>query len=234
MTGTVGQPLTVLTDTLTEVGVPTPPSFVLASTEVQAHPLVPEVRLHLANDPIELWEAAEEAMGRQELDPPFWASVWPGGIALARYLLDHPEVVSGRTVIDVATGSGVVAIAAALAGARCVVACDTDDLAVHAAVVNAGLNRVRLTARNADVRTVAPGGGALVTAGDVFYDRDISTAMLAGLTALAETGSEVLVGDPYRSFLPHDRLEPLTTFDVVVDIALEGQPFKTTLVSRLR
>lgn len=215
------------------MGQATPPPFVLASTEVQTHPFVPELRLRLAHDAIGLWEEAEEAMGRGELAPPFWASVWPGGLALARYLLQHPEMVLGRTVIDVATGSGVVAIAAALAGAGSVIAYDTDELAVQAAQTNACLNRVRVAVYQADVRVVSAPSRALVTAGDVFYDRDISAAMLEGLTALAKAGSEVLIGDPYRSFLPQDRLEPLATFDIGVDMAVESESLKTTLVARL-
>ena len=90
------------------MGKAAPPPFLLAFTDVRAHPMVPEIRLRLAGDTIALWGEAEEAMGRGELAPPFWASVWPGGVALARYLLDHPALVAGRTVIDVATGSGVV------------------------------------------------------------------------------------------------------------------------------
>ena len=211
----------------------TPPRFLLASTHVQTHPFVPEVRLHLANDSFGLWEEAAEAMGRGELAPPFWASAWPGGLALARYLLQHPEVALGRTVIDVATGSGVVAIAAAMAGARSVTAYDTDELAVYAAQMNVCLNRVNVAISKADVREVSAPSGALVTAGDVFYDRSISTAMLEGLTALAEAGAEVLIGDPYRLFLPQDRLEPLASFDVGVDMFLESDPVKTTLVARL-
>lgn len=211
----------------------TPPPFLLAFTEVQTHPFVPELRLRLAHDSFGLWEEAEEAMGRGELAPPFWASVWPGGLALARYLLQYPEIVLGRTVIDVATGSGVVAIAAALAGARSVAAYDTDELAVQMTQMNAVLNRVSITVDKADVRVVSAPSGALVTAGDVFYDRLISTAMLEGLTALAEGGAEVLIGDPYRSFLPQDRLEPLANFDVGVNMFLESDPVKATLVARL-
>lgn len=211
----------------------TPPSFVLAFTAVQAHPFVPELRLRLARDTMGLWEGAEEAMGRGQLAPPFWATVWPGGLALARYLLQRPETVLGRTVIDVATGSGVVAIAAALAGAGAVVACDTDDLAVGAVRTNASLNGVRVSAFQGDVRSVSASSGALVTAGDVFYDRDISTAMMEGLAGLAEAGAEVLVGDPYRSFLPLDRLEPLAEYQIGVDVAVESEPVKATLVARL-
>jgi len=208
-------------------------AFLAASTEVQTHPFVPEVSLHLAHDAFGLWEELAEAMGRGELAPPFWASVWPGGLALARYLLDHPEMVLGRTVIDVATGSGVVAIAAALSGARSVSAYDTNDLAVCAAQVNGRLNRVRVAVSNTDVRAVSAPSGALVTAGDVFYDRSISSAMLEGLTALAEAGAEILIGDPYRSFLPQGRLEPLANFNVGVDMFLESDPVKATLVARL-
>ncbi|MGH8979872.1 MAG: class I SAM-dependent methyltransferase [Acidimicrobiales bacterium] len=173
------------------------------------------------------------ASGRGEVAPPFWATAWPGGLALARYLLDHPEIVRGRDVIDVATGSGVVAIAAALAGARSVAAYDTDGIAVDAAQNNASLNQVRVACVRADVREVAAPTGALVTAGDVFYDRHISTAMLEGLTALAEAGAEVLVGDPYRSYLPQDRLEPVANYDVSVEMFLESDPIKPTLVARL-
>lgn len=210
-----------------------PPPFVSAFTEVRALTFLPEVLLRLAHDTMGLWEAAEEALGRGELAPPFWASAWPGGLALARYLLERPEVVRGRTVVDVATGSGVVAVAAARAGARTVVACDTDELALHAVTANAALNHVRVAVWHADVRAVTAPKGALVTAGDVFYDRDISTAMLEGLAALADGGAEVLVGDPYRSFLPQDRLEPLALFDVDVDVDVESDPVKRTLVARL-
>lgn len=210
----------------------TPLSFLLTSTEVQVHPFVPELRLRLASDSFDLWEEAEEAMGRGELAPPFWASVWPGGLALARYLLQHPEVVLGRTVIDVATGSGVVAIAAALAGARSVTAYDTDELAVHAAQSNASLNQVSVAVLQGDVRDVSAPRGALVTAGDVFYDRRIAAAMLEGLTALTHAGVDVLIGDPYRSFLPQERLEPLATFEIGVNMFLESDPVKSTMVAR--
>lgn len=214
------------------MGKAAPPPFLLAFTHVRAHPMVPEIRLRLAGDTIALWEEAEEAMGRGELAAPFWASVWPGGLALARYLLDRPALVAGRTVVDVATGSGIVAIAAALAGARSVAAHDIDELAVHAARVNAGLNRVRVAVHQADVRSVSAAEGALVTAGDVFYDRDISTAMIEGLASLAEAGAEVLVGDPYRCFLPQDRLEPLASYDVGVEDSVESEPVKTSVVAR--
>lgn len=216
-----------------EVNRTTPPPFVLDFTEVRTVSFVPELRLRLADDAIGLWERAEEEMGRGVLAPPFWASVWPGGLALARYLFDHPEVVDGRTVIDVATGSGVVAIAAALAGAPCVLGYDTDELAVHAVQTNARLNDVRVAVHTADVRSISSPHGALVTAGDVFYDRDVATAMIQGLRALSGAGAEVLVGDPYRPFLPREGLEPLAVYDVSVDNDLETEAVATTLVARM-
>lgn len=209
------------------------PAFLGRRTEVRRHPLVPEIRLQLAADVLELWDAAEEPMGRGELEAPFWASAWAGGLALARYLLDHPSLVRGRDVVDVATGSGIVAVAAALAGARSVVACDRDPLAVQAARANARRNGVAVTVGRVDVRDVAAWAGALVTAGDVFYDRSTATAMLAGLTRLGAAGCEVLVGDPYRTFLPLDRLEPLATYEVPVDAAVESVEVKETVVARL-
>ncbi len=210
-----------------------PPPFLVALTHARTHPVVPEIRLRVAADTMALWEQAEEAMAQRELAPPFWASAWPGGLALARYLLDHPTLVVGRAVVDVATGSGVVAIAAALAGAASVTAYDTDELAVHAARVNARLNGVDVAARHGDVRDVSAAPGTLVTAGDVFYSRDIATAMLDGLAMLAACGCEILVGDPYRSFLPCEHLEPLETFDVSVDVSVESVPVKRTVVARL-
>lgn len=215
------------------MGQAAPLPFVRAFTEIKSHPFVPELRLRVARDTMGLWEKAEEAVGRGELDPPFWSSVWPGGLALARYLLDHPGKILGRTVVDVATGSGVVAIAAARAGARPVAAYDTDALAIRAAQANADLNEVSVAVHEADVRMVAVPDGALVTAGDVFYERHMSTVMLDTLAALADVGSEVLIGDPYRSYLPQDRLEPLAEFDIDVDVAVEGAPVRTTLVARL-
>ena len=205
----------------------------LAHTEVRALRFVPELRLRLARDAIDLWEVTENAVGRGELPPPFWAFAWAGGLALAGHLLRFPEIVAGRNVVDVATGSGLVAIAAARAGAASVSAYDLDELAVSAVRLNARLNRVRLHAQQADVRGVKALPGTLVTAGDVFYDREIATAMLCGLGALRSAGAEVLVGDPHRLFLPVERLEPLASYDVDVEDDLENVPSKATMVARL-
>jgi predicted nicotinamide N-methyase len=210
-----------------------PGEFVRAHTRVRVAPFVPELRLHLADDSVELWEATEGAVGRGEVPPPFWAFVWAGGQALARYLLDGPHVIGDRPVIDVATGSGLVAIAAALAGATEVTAYDVDELAVAATRMNARLNGTQLAAEVRDIRDVHVPAGALVTVGDVFYDEKLATLMLPELRRFVAAGAEVLVGDPHRAYLPADALTPLASYAVDVETDLEDAPVKTSVVARL-
>jgi predicted nicotinamide N-methyase len=210
-----------------------PGEFVRAHTRVRVAPFVPELRLHLADDSLELWEQTEGAVGRGDVPPPFWAFVGAGGQALARYLLDHPQVIAGRPVVDLATGSGLVAIAAALAGAVEVTAYDVDDLAVAAARMNVRLNDVRVEVAGRDVRDVVGAAGTLITVGDVFYDEKLAALMLPELRRLAATGAEVLVGDPHRAYLPAEALEPVASYDVDVETDLEDAPVKPSVVARL-
>jgi len=209
-----------------------PAEFVLAHTRVRHAPFVPELRLHLADDSLELWEATQVAVERGDVPPPFWAFVWAGGQALARHLLNNPALVAGREVVDVATGSGLIAIAAALAGARSVTAYDVDPFAIAATKLNARCNEVIVDAKEADVRDVKAAPGALVVVGDVFYDERIAATMLPALLRLAGAGVEVLVGDPHRAHLPTDRLEVLATYDVEVETDLEEGPMKPAVVAR--
>jgi predicted nicotinamide N-methyase len=211
-----------------------PAEFVLAHTRVRPAPYVPELRLHLADDSLELWEATQVAVERGEVPPPFWAFVWAGGQALARHLLDHPHLVAGRPVVDIATGSGLVALAAARARAASVTAVDVDDLAIAATRLNMRVNDVQVDARLCDVRDVQVPAGALVTAGDVFYDEKLAAVMEPALTQLAGAGAEVLVGDPHRAYLPTTRLDPIASYDVDVETDIENEPVKTTIVGRLR
>jgi predicted nicotinamide N-methyase len=210
-----------------------PAEFVLAHTRVRPAPYVPEISLHLSDDSLELWEATQVAVERGVLPPPFWAFVWAGGQALARHLLDTRGQVDGRHVVDVATGSGLVAIAAARAGAAVVEAYDVDELAVAATRLNAALNGVTVRAAACDVRELSVGAGTVVTVGDVFYDETIAAAMLPALQGLADAGAEVLVGDPQRAYLPRERLAPVATYDVEVETDLEDAPVKPTVVARL-
>ena len=211
--------------------------IIRSSTELGPVPLVPEIRLYQASEPIQLWQRTEVAAGRTGLDPPFWAFAWAGGRALARYLLDHPEVVSGQRVIDVASGSGLVAIAAARAGAAAVTAYDIDPLAAAAITVNAEANGVAVPAVCADI--LAAGGPPaprpdLVLVADAFYEEDLAGQVLRFLERSRARGAAVLAGDFGRKYLPRARLAPLASYDVPGLLAVEGSETKRTTVWTLR
>lgn len=196
-------------------------AFVRSRTRLVTSPLVPEIRLHLAGEVFGLWEDAQDESGR-DAPLPFWAFAWAGGLALARYVLDHAAVVKGRRVWDLAAGSGLIAIAAALAGAARVVASDTDPVALTAIGLNAAANGVSIatiaedacdgTARDADV----------VLAGDVFYDAAVSRSTLTFLDRARARGACILVGDPGRAHLPRSQFTPLATYQVSGTGAVEG------------
>jgi predicted nicotinamide N-methyase len=207
--------------------------FVLGHTRVRPAPFVPELRMHLADEALEVWEATQVAVDHGELPPPFWAFVWAGGQALARHLLDRPEEVAGRRVVDVASGSGIVALAAATAGAADVAAYDVDELAVAAIRLNTRLNGQAAAAQALDVRQVSAGPGDLVTAGDVFYDERLAAVMLPELSRLARAGATVLVGDPHRAYLPRERLRVVASYDVDVEPDIEDAPVKETVVAEV-
>jgi predicted nicotinamide N-methyase len=215
----------------------TGPQIIRAGTTLRPVALVPEIRLYQAREPIGVWQHTERATGRTGLDPPFWAFAWAGGQALARYLLDHPAVVAGRRVIDVASGSGLVAIAAALAGAAPVTAYDIDPLAAAAITVNAQANGVTVPAVCADVLNdadlPAPGTG-LVLAADAFYEQDLAAQVLEFLDRSRARGAAVLVGDFGRRYLPRARLAPVASYDVTGLAALEDRDVKRTTVWTLR
>ena len=207
--------------------------IIRTSTQLSSVPLVPEIRLHQASEPIGLWQRTELAAGRTGLDPPFWGFAWAGGQALARYLLDHPEVVSGRHAIDIASGSGMVAIAAAKAGAAAVTAYDIDPLAIAAIAVNAEANGVAVRAACADVldEDGPPFPGTdLVLVADAFYERDLAGRVMRFLDRGHARGVAVLIGDFGRAYLPRDRLTPLAAYDVPGLRALEGSDTKRTTV----
>ena len=212
---------------------PSAPQITQAGTTLRRIPLVPEIRLYQASEPIAAWQHTERATGRTGLDPPFWAFAWAGGQALARYLLDHPEAVAGRQVIDVASGSGLVAIAAALAGAAAVTAYDIDPLAAAAITLNAAANGVAIQAVCADVLTqAAPPAPAtdLVLVADAFYEQDLAGQVLAFLDRCHARGAAVLAGDFGRRYLPQARLVPLASYDVPGLAALEDRDVKRTTV----
>jgi predicted nicotinamide N-methyase len=181
-------------------------------------PLVPEISLHLVDAPVGLFDLTGGEF-RSDEPPPFWAFVWAGGQALARYVLDHPDVVAGRTVLDIATGSGIAAIAAAKAGAEQVRALDVDPAAAAAAVRNAAANGVVIAAAESDVG--AAGRADVILAGDVFYSRSVADRMTAYLRGVARTGARILVGDPGRGYFPERLFVRVAEYVVPVPAALE-------------
>jgi len=174
-------------------------------------PLVPEVRLHLAQDAIVWWARMQAEVGGV-LTAPFWATAWLGGQALARYVLDRPVTVAGRRVLDVGSGSGLVAIAAGLAGAAAVTANDVDPYAVSAITLNARANGVAVSLCPDDLLEGDGGDADVVLAGDVFYSEAIAKRMRPFLHRAAARGAQVLVGDPGRAHLPWDRMTIMATY----------------------
>ena len=204
-------------------------AFILANTALIAPPHVGEIRLRLADEAHDLWLKTEDELGALGLPPPFWAFAWAGGQGLARYVLDHPEIVRGKAVLDFATGSGLVAIAAAMAGARSVVATDSDPFAHAAVALNSVENTVAVEFDGTD-HVGSDAGWDVVLAGDVFYDRAFADEIMPWLGALAARGATVLVGDPGRAYLPKQGLSALAVYEVPVTRALEDSEVKRTTV----
>ncbi|WP_262029084.1 class I SAM-dependent methyltransferase [Microvirga sp. Mcv34] len=210
-----------------------PVAFIRSETRLRPVPHAPEISLHVADEATELWQKTEEELGEIGLPPPFWAFAWAGGQALARYILDHPETVHGRRVLDFASGSGLVAIAAMKAGAAEVTACDIDSFAIAAMGLNAAANGVSITPLQEDI-VGRDGGWDTVLAGDICYERDLAERVIQWLFSLSERGATVLIGDPGRSYLPKDRLEILAAYEVPVTRTLEDADIKKSNVWRFR
>ena len=205
--------------------------FILANTAPARPPHVPEISLYLADEAHDLWQRTEAELEAIGLPPPFWAFAWAGGQGLARYVLDNPAIVRGRNVLDFAAGSGLVAIAAAKAGAAHVTAVDIDPFAAAALALNVELNGVSVGFTGADL-IGRRGDWQAVLAGDVFYDRVLAERLVPWFGRLRDAGIDVIVGDPGRSYLPRKRLEPLAVYEVPVTRALEDAEVKKTTVWR--
>jgi len=205
-------------------------AFILANTRLQAPPHTPELRLHLADEVTPIWRMTEEELGAIGLPPPFWAFAWAGGQALARYILDQPETVAGLGVVDFATGSGIVAIAAAKAGAASVLAADIDPFCAAAVALNAEANGVRLGFIDADLLDAAPPAVALILAADICYEQPLADRVMAWLGAARAAGARVLIGDPGRSYFPRSGLVQLAEYRVPTTRELEDVEVKRTAV----
>ena len=214
--------------------------FIRANTTIMTPPLVPEVRLHLAHEAVPLWQKTEEDLGLLGLPPPFWAFAWAGGQALARHVLDRPELVRGKRVIDLASGSGLVGIAALMAGAASVLAADIDAFAVEAIGMNGAINGLPsrkgegLNVTRDDLLLAPPPACDVILVGDLFYEKDLAARVIAWLAAAEGRGTLTLIGDPGRSYLPRERLEWLAEYLVPVTRDLEDAEIKQTAVWRLK
>jgi predicted nicotinamide N-methyase len=208
----------------------TPESFIIANAALIAPPLVPEIRLYLATEVVPLWRATEEELEKMGVPPPYWAFAWAGGQALARYVLDHPEQIMGKHVLDIGSGSGMVAIAAAKAGAASVLAADIDAFSIAAIRLNAVANGATVAVTEDDL-IGAESDWDVVLVGDLFYERPLAERLLAWLKTL---GCPALLGDPGRSYFPKDQVEPLAVYNVQTSRDLEDREIRETGVYRLK
>ncbi len=199
----------------TTVATPSPANlraFVRRQTRLVPLDDLPGIRLHVADDVTTVWRQAGTLLGEADTSLPYWAFAWSGGVALARYLLDHPEDVAGRRVLDVATGSGLCAIAALRAGAASVHAIDIDPLAAAAVAVNGRANGVRIGFTLGDATAAVPAADVIL-AGDICYEEGMAAGLLAWLWSAAAGGARILLGDPGRTYLP-DALIHLASYRV--------------------
>jgi predicted nicotinamide N-methyase len=207
-----------------------PEDFITTNAALMPPPLVPEIKLYLATEVVPLWRATEEELERMGVPPPYWAFAWAGGQALARYILDHPQTVAGKRVLDIGSGSGLVAIAAAKAGAACVLAADIDAFSTAAIGLNAAANGATVSVTQDDLIGIE-GDWDVILVGDLFYERPLAERLLAWLKTLDRPA---LLGDPGRNYFPKDRVERLALYNVQTSRDLEDREIRETGVYRLK
>nr|WP_255626553.1 methyltransferase [Phyllobacterium sp. KW56] len=205
----------------------------MANTLLQSPPHVPEIKLYLADEAHDLWHRTEDELTTIGLPPPFWAFAWAGGQGVARYVLDHPATVANTVVLDFASGSGLVGIAAARAGAKHVISCDIDPFSRPAIGLNAAANLATIEIRIDDL-IGRDDGWDVVLAGDVFYDKPLADRLVPWFTGLAVRGADIIVGDPGRSYFPKNLLDSLAVYSVPVTRILEDADVKQTTVWRFK
>jgi predicted nicotinamide N-methyase len=203
--------------------------FVRENSELAPPPLVPEIKLHLASELVPLWRKTEEELSEIGIPPPYWAFAWAGGQALARYILDHPKIAAGKRVLDFGAGSGLVALAAANAGAAHVIAADIDPFAIAAIACNAKANNLMVETVVEDVIGSA-GTFDLILVGDMCYERPLAERLMAWLKSMR---ADVLLGDPGRSYFPKAGLTQLAAYSVPTTRELEDREIRETGVWRL-
>ena len=209
-------------------------AFIAAKTEIVSPPLVPEIKLRLATEITPIWQATETELQEIGIPPPFWAFCWPGGQVLARYVLDNPDIVCGKRVLEFAAGGAVSGIAAAVGGAAEVIANDIDAMAVAAAQINAALNKVTLTPSTENyLMRKTPGGCDVILAGDIFYEQSPAVEIEAFLRREAASDAVVLIGDPGRKYLPIKNLHEVMRYEVPTSLELEDREMRDGVVWRV-
>ena len=208
-------------------------AFITSHTVLQPVPHAPEISLWLADEITPIWRMTEEELGEMGLPPPFWVFAWAGGQALARYLLDHPQMVAGNRVVDFASGSGLVAVAAMKAGAAEVLAADIDPFCGAALALNAEANGVAARFTDRDLLDEPPPPADVFLAGDICYEKPLAERVMAWLRQARVAGAEVLIGDPGRTYFPKTGLEQLAEYQVPTTRELEDMEVKRTRVWRL-
>ena len=210
-----------------------PTAFILANTRLQVVPHAPEISLWLADEITPIWKLTEEELGGLGLPPPFWAFAWAGGQGLARWVLDHPEAFAGKTVVDFATGSGLVGIAAMKAGAAAVLCADIDPFCEAAVRLNAGANAVPLSFTAADLLDAPPPEVDVICAGDVQYEQPMAGRVMDWLKEARRQGARVLIGDPHRTYFRAEGLTFLAEYQVPTTRELEDFAVKRSSVFEL-
>jgi predicted nicotinamide N-methyase len=208
-------------------------AFIRNNTTLLSPPLVPEIKLHLAEESLPIWRKTEEELGEMNVPPPYWAFAWAGGQALARYLLDTSGLVRGQSVLDLGAGSGLTAIAALKAGAASVLAADVDALALVATALNAAANGVVAGTTAVDLLAAPPGGYDVILVGDLFYERQLAERVLAFIEIAVTVGAVILIGDPQRNYFPKGKFQQVGEYSVPVTRELEDALIKRTAVWRL-
>jgi len=207
----------------------TPEQFITTNAALIAPPLVPEIKLYLATEVVPLWRATEEELEKNGVPPPYWAFAWAGGQALARYIMDKPDIVRGKRVLDIGAGSGLVGIAAGKSGAAHVLAADIDAHAIAAIKLNAAANAITIAVIQDDL-IGRPGDWDIILVGDLFYERPLAERLLAWLGPMT---IPALLGDPGRNYFPRQGVEKLAAYSVQTTRDLEDREIRETGVYRL-
>jgi predicted nicotinamide N-methyase len=206
-----------------------PAAFIRENTVVEAPRLVPEIKLHLVHEITPIWEATEKEMNEVDLSPPYWAFAWAGGQALARYIIDNPAIVAGKTVLDFGAGGGIAGIAAAMAGAARIEAADIDPFAAAAVALNAALNGASVEITTRDLIDVEPAWDVIL-AGDICYEGPVAARIEAWFRRISASGVRVYIGDPGRTYLPKEGLEKITAYAVRTTREIEDTDLRNACV----